>query len=185
MEGNILSKSSDNIADNRSFKTNIVLPFSMLKQKLTGQVQFNASYNHLYSFKNGFVRPTDRSANYWTRSYSAVVNYVPTERCNISIQGSYFPKTSTLIYTENKNMSMDLEMYYSFLKEKNLIVSATISDLFAKDNIRKSHFLDMHYHSTMENIGPTFLISIKLRLNKGQRVVEEYKDYTPGTSRLY
>ena len=185
MEGNILSKSSDNIADNRSFKTNIVLPFSMLKQKLTGQVQFNASYNHLYSFKNGFVRPTDRSANYWTRSYSAVVNYVPTERCNISIQGSYFPKTSTLIYTENKNMSMDLEMYYSFLKEKNLIVSATISDLFAKDNIRKSHFLDMHSHSTMENIGPTFLISIKLRLNKGQRVVEEYKDYTPGTSRLY
>ncbi len=182
--GDILVQSKDNIARLQAFRVNMVLPFAFFNRKLTGQIQANASYNTLRNFKNGFVAPTNRATNYWLHSYNAVINYSPTSRLNISLFGNVAPKQNTTLYSTQRNMNWDVEVYYSFLKNENLTLSLGGYNLFARDAMTTNYFLNNSYHSTFENNGPTFQVSLKLKLNKGQKVIEEYKDYIPDVSRM-
>lgn len=179
-----LIQSKNNIANEHYFRVNAVLPFALLRKKLTGQLQINTSYNKLLSIKNGFVLPEGRKPSYWETYYATVVNYFPTDRLNISVQGVYRPMFSATTYTKNKNMNLDIEMYYSFMKEKNLTLSLRALDIFAKDRAKCSYFLNNQHHSIMKELGPIFQISLKLKLNKGEKVIEEYKDYKPNISRF-
>lgn len=179
-----LIRSHNNIADNKAFRANIVLPYALFEKKITGQLQTNLSYNKLSNFKNNFILPSGRSAHYWATSFVANINYNPTDKLNFSIEGSYLPRQTATLYDNRSNFYLDLDFYYSFLKDKSLTLGLNASALFARDRVGTSYFLDNQYHTTTKNIGPFFRVSLKWRFNKGQRVVEEYQDYIPGTNRL-
>lgn len=183
-EGEYLIRSTENISDQRYFTMNAVLPFSFWGDKLMGQLQAKATYRKLHNFKNGFVPPIGRSASYWLHSYNANVSYSPTDRFTITLYGSYEPPYSSTMLETSWNTNWNLELYYSFLKERNLTLSLGAYNLLERDNIRTSYFLDYAENSKTFSMGPTLKVSLKYRLNKGQKVVEEYQDYTPNASRI-
>lgn len=183
-KGEYLIKSTENISDQQYFAVNALLPFSFWGDKLTGQLQAEGAHRKLYNFKHGFVPPLGRSTSYWSHSYNASVSYSPTVRVNVTLYGSYEPRYSSTLLESSWNTRWSLELYYSFLKERNLTLYLGAYDLFRRDNVYTSYFLDHAERSKVFSIGPSFKISLKYRLNKGQKVIEEYRDYTPNASRI-
>ena len=82
------------------------------------------------------------------------------------------------------NGSLDFELQYMMLKEKNLQLRLTLNDVFARDAKRVFYYVDGQYYSYQRHIGPIFRLSLKYVFNKGQRVVDEYRDYTPSNGSL-
>lgn len=182
--GQHLNSTYQNIGDKNRFNTYLVLPFQFYKKQFSGQLQVNLSYDKLHNFKNDFTLPINRQTAYWNVSTNANITYTPTQRLGVSIDGRYSPHYDTPLQHTDSNGSFDIELQYNMLKAKDLLLTLSASDLMLKDVKTTSYFDDSKYYTQKASLGPVFLVSLKLKLNKGQRVVEEYKDYTPDSSRL-
>ena len=184
VEQNAMVISKCNAADYHMFKTNIVLPFSFWGDRLTGQVQSNIYYKRMFGLRNGFQVPDGRKPYYWKTSFDAVVNYNPSDRFSLMLSARHVPKTKGTLFDANSVFTLNANASYSFLKEKNLMVSAYVNGLYGKDNDTYDYFLSNCYFTRKVYRGPQVGLSLKWRFNKGQNVGEEYRDYTPNTSRF-
>lgn len=184
LKGHSLYSTYQNIADKEAFRTNFTIPFQFYSRQISGQVQVDVSYDKMRNMKNGFILPQNRKDNYWNASINANIGYMPNERLGISIDGKYSPCYNSPLLHIDSNGSVDIEVQYNMLKEKNLTLTISARDLIQKDTKNTIYFGDSRYHTQKCSIGPIFLVSLKLKLNKGQKVVEEYRDYTPSSSRL-
>ena len=54
----------------------------------------------------------------------------------------------------------------------------------SSDRKRDSYFLDNYRYGYAKAKGPVFGVSVKLRINRGQNVVDEYRYRTPEMNRL-
>lgn len=183
-ENNYFIRSTKNISDHRYFTTNLVLPFSFFEDKLMGHFQANGTYAKSYNFRNNYMLPLGRPSSYWSHNYNINVNYSPTNRFTIALYGSYNPPFFGTMQDRSWNTSWNLELNYSFLKERNLTLFLGAYNIFEQDSMSKSYFLENTIYSKFFSIGPSIMISLKYRLNKGQKVIEEYRDYTPNSSRM-
>ena len=182
--GQHLSSTYQNIGDQRSFKVNMVLPYRFANKTVMGQVQLNLSYDKIYHFKNQFSLPAGRKDSYLNYNIHSNISYSPIDKICFSIDGNYSPNYRSSLMDVSANGSLDLELQYMMLREKNLQLRFSLSDLLARDAKRTFYYGDGHYFSRQERIGPIFLVSLKYVFNKGQRVVEEYRDYNPSNDRL-
>ena len=173
-----------NAADYHQFKMNAVLPFTFWSDVLTGQLQFNTSYKKMVNLKNGFQLPEGRKPYYWKSSFDAVVNYNPSDRLSVMLSARHIPELQGSLYTESRIFTMNANLAYSFLKEKNLTVSAYVNGLFGEDVDTSDYFLNNRYFTRSVYRGPQIGISLKWRLKKGQDIGEEYRAYSPNTSRF-
>lgn len=173
-----------NIADQRTFKTNIVIPYRFANSKILGQVQLNLTYDKLYNFKNEFALPSNRKVSYFNYNIHSNLSYSPTNRIFVSIDGNYYPSYKSTLMDAKENGSLDFEVQYLMLKEKNLQLRFTLNNIFAKDSKSIFYYNNGQYCSFSRNIGPIFRLSIKYVFNKGQRVVDEYHDYSPANNRF-
>lgn len=184
LEDGRLRHSVDNIADKRSYRANIVLPFALFKRKLTGQLQANVAYEQLINLRNGFTPPAGRATDYWVHNYSMFVRYAPTDRLSLSVMGRFFPNYSVTLESHPWRTRWEVDLEYSFPKEKNLTLYLSSYGLFDRDSWSTSYFLRGRYTRGVMYQGATVNLGLRLRLNKGQRVVEEYRDYRPDASRM-
>ena len=182
--GKHLSSTYQNIADLQTFKTNIVIPYRFADKKVMGQFQFNLAYDKLYNFKNQFSLPANRKCWYVNYNIHSNISYSPASRIYLSIDGNYYPTYKSSLMNAAANGSLDFELQYMMLKEKNLQLRLTLNDVFARDAKRVFYYVDGQYYSYQRHIGPIFRLSLKYVFNKGQRVVDEYRDYTPSNGRL-
>ena len=182
--GKHLSSTYQNIADQQTFKTNIVIPYRFADKKVMGQFQFNLAYDKLYNFKNQFSLPANRKCWYVNYNIHSNISYSPASRIYLSIDGNYYPTYKSSLMNAAANGSLDFELQYMMLKEKNLQLRLTLNDVFARDAKRVFYYVDGQYSSYQRHIGPIFRLSLKYVFNKGQRVVDEYRDYTPSNGRL-
>ncbi len=182
--GERLTESVDNIADRRLFRINAVVPFALLSRKLTGQLQATLGHNRFVHFSPGYTPPESRQTQYWTQTYAGSVQYEPSDRLTLSVQGQFTPRLTSLFVDTNRQLLVDLELYYALLRERNLILSLSLGNLFAHDTTRSAYFLDHRLWQRSDDYQPYVQVSLKLRLGKGQKVVDEYRSYTPGVSRM-
>lgn len=182
--GERLYHSIDNIGDNRSIRAYIALPFAFWGRKLMGQMQGNYQYNRLVNLRNGFTVPTGRETSYFTQRYSAYVSYTPIERLGFSVEGVLRPAQSTTLTSMPLYTSWEARLSYDFLRERNLTLTVSALNLGRTTSATTTYFLGNSYRISSLSPGPEFRVSLKFRLNKGQRVTEEYRDYRPSTSRL-
>ena len=181
-EGKRLVESMDNIAKRSFFTANVVLPFALMQKKLTGQLQANVDYSRLSDFTSQYQAPHGRAPRYWTHSYSASLEYTPNNRFSCYLQGELSPQQNTLFSSSSIQFSGSMELNYSLLKERNLVLSLSTYNLFSHPYSKVHFFLDNSFHTTNYSTEPYIQISMKLRLNKGQHVVDEYRSYTPVSS---
>ena len=160
------------------------MPFQFSGDRITGQIQGNVSYNELFAFKNGFQLPNKRNSEYWKASINTLVNYQATERLYISTDASWRPDTRTSKQDVDGFFNMGIRANYSFLKNRSLSLGVYVSGLFAKDYAITDYFLFDRQTVIDRELGPTIKFSLKWKFNKGQKVVEEYRDYIPKTSRF-
>ncbi len=182
--GQHLFSTYQNIADQKTFKVNMVIPYRFANKKVMGQVQFNLAYDKIYNFKKQFSLPANRKDSYMNYNIHSNISYSPTDRMYLSLDGNYYPTYNSSLMNVSANGSVDIELQYMVLKEKNLQLRFSINDLLARDSKRTFYYGEGHYFSSRRYIGPIFQLSIKYVFNKGQRVVEEYRDYNPSYDRL-
>ena len=174
----------ENAADLDYFYANVVLPFTFFNDKLTGQFQWGGSYRYLKNYKNGFEVPENRKSYSFRTSYNLMVNYKPNTRLNIMSSFNYVPKTEMTFSSLNRNFHMNIEADYSFLKDKNLTIGLSIKDCFNNDVVKESYFVSGESKVISSWRGPTAGITLRYKFNRGQNVVDEYRDYSPKTSRF-
>lgn len=174
-----------NYANMENYKIDMVLPFKILKGKLYGQVIGNFTYVKYKKFNNSFIPPKNRNKNYWLYNLAMSMQYDITDRFNMNLQIQYVPKRKALLYTSKDYGYAELGLVYSALKNKNLLLSLSISNPFNIANQHKDLFYSEHirneFHYTRGNI---INLSIRLRINRGQQVVNEYNEYTPNLTRM-
>lgn len=182
---NVLYQDVLNYADIDNYNVGLTLPFRFLKGKLYGQIVGNCIYADYRKFVNGYIPPEDRPTHYWVSSLSGSMNYDITDRLNFNLDAYYKFKTDGLDTHIGDWGNVDLNINYSFLKQKNLIVYLSADNLFDSQNrMRKIYFGDNFRQLKQYSNGPVFTLSVRLKFNKGQRVVDEYRDYQPDLSRL-
>lgn len=184
MTDDYMVMSKINAADYHMFYTNVVFPFTLFGNRLSGQFQFNASYKKLFDVRNGFQIPDGRKTGCWKTSYDAVINYSPTDRLAFMCSMKAVPETDATLYHSNGWVSLGADISYSLLRDKSMTVSCFVSDCFDRDRYNKNYFLSSHYLTGQYYRGPQIGISLRWRLKKGQNVDEEYRDYTPNTGRF-
>lgn len=182
--GNSLYSEYQNYADKKTFRSNMVIPFQFYGKKISGQFQINTVYDKICKTKNGFEIPYERKNAYWIIGTNTYVSYAPNNRLEISFDGSYNPYHNTSLQEYSSTASFDVETQYCMLKKKNLTLSLSVCDITFKDAKITNYFGNSKFFTIKEKIGPTVLLSVKFRFNKGQEVVNEYKDYNPNSSRL-
>lgn len=136
------------------------------------------------TLKKQFSLPANRKDSYMNYNIHSNISYSPTDRMYLSLDGNYYPTYNSSLMNVSANGSVDIELQYMVLKEKNLQLRFSINDLLARDSKRTFYYGEGHYFSSRRYIGPIFQLSIKYVFNKGQRVVEEYRDYNPSYDRL-
>lgn len=183
-DGKYLHSTYRNIADQQTFKLNLVVPFRFANKKVMGQIQLNLLHDKLYHFKDRFTLPDNREASCFHGSLHYTISYSPTERVDFSLDGNYHPTYQSPLMDTSANRSADIECQYAMLKNKNLLLRLTVNDLFAKDVQSTFYFTDGHYASRQCTIGPIFRLSLKYIFNKGQKVIDEYHDYIPSNTRF-
>lgn len=182
--GATLYRTVDNIADNRSMRAYIALPFAFAARTLTGQIQANYQHHRLVNLRNGFTIPEGRQSSYFIHNYTAYISYTPTQRLGISLEGTLNPKQTTTQYSSETYTQWGVQVSYDFLRARNLTLRLSAERLIETPRSSTTYFLGNSYRLSTLSTGPVFSISLKLRLNKGQHVIEEYRDYRPSTSRL-
>lgn len=101
---NKVIESIDNLTEKRAFRINLVLPFTFLKGKLTGEVQANVEHSRYCNFSDKFHIPQNRSVKYWNHSYVASLQHSPTNRLSLSLQAEFSPKQSSLLFEKKKTI---------------------------------------------------------------------------------
>lgn len=183
-ENNMLLQSYYNILDWKVFAVNVTLPFAALQRKLMGQVVIGAYHNSVMRTLNGFTLPTERPTHYWKYSFGTSINYAPSDRFSVLLDGSFTPRTSQTLIETAWDTGWSLEASYAFLQKKNLILSVRTYNVFDDNDVTTNYFLNNRYHLTSFSSSPVFEISLKLRLNRGQSVTDEYREYRPNASRM-
>lgn len=183
-ENNMLLQSYYNILDWKVFAVNVTLPFAALQRKLMGQVVIGAYHNSVMRTLNGFTLPIERPTHYWKYSFGTSINYAPSDRFSVLLDGSFTPRTSQTLIETAWDTGWSLEASYAFLQKKNLILSVRTYNVFDDNDVTTNYFLNNRYHLTSFSSSPVFEISLKLRLNRGQSVTDEYREYRPNASRM-
>jgi hypothetical protein len=174
-----------NNADLEKYTINLTLPYRILNGKLYGQFMGNWTYVTYKKFKNGYIPPANRKDNFWLNSYGFNMQYDVTDRLNFSCDAQYTPKQEALQYTLRKIAVVNMGVSYGFLKNKNLILGFNVANVFASaDSKEDEYFLDNYRYDYTHRRGPVCVLSLRLKLNKGQHVVDEYRDYQPDFSRM-
>ena len=174
-----------NYADLNRYSVGITLPYRFLNGKIFGQFIGYMGWNEYKNFKNGFELPPGRTPRLFNGNVRFNVQYDITDRLNFNMIARLDPYRSTLQVDTETSFSADLGVYYSLLQKKNLIVGFNVENLFNSSNVQQAvHFSDYHRYMYRQTKGPIFNFSLKLRINRGQHVVDEYKDRTPSMERM-
>lgn len=184
-ENGKLFQKYDNYVNRESYVINLNLPVRLLEGKFYAQLSSRWIYWRNNTFKNGYTVPVGRKKEYWTHSYHLNTTYDVSDRLNINADLQYTPYTYTLDYSRQEMVHVEAGIEYSLLKKKNLIIGFNIRNIFGKNDSKiNSYFIDNFRYTRSHNAGTVCAISLKLRLNKGQRVMNEYKAYNPDLERM-
>ncbi len=174
-----------NYADVENYKISLNLPFRLFQGKLYGQLLGNCTYVNHKKFFNGYVPPVGRKDNYWLQNYSVSMSYDIAERFNFNAYFQYSPAKNALYYHTCPRTDAEAGISYQFLKKKNLILYFNVGNIFDSNDIKENiYFMDNFRTNVIRRHGPVFTLSVRLKLDKGQKVIEQYKDYMPNVSRM-
>ena len=182
---NILYQDYLNYANLENYNISLSLPFRLLKGKLYGQFMGYETYVKYKKFLNDYIPPADRHKAFWLQNYNFTMSYDITDRLNFNADADYSPNHDALYCYTYSSANIDANINYSFLKKKNLILYFDVRNMFdSNDSKQKKYFgNNFRYNGTHRN-GPVFTLSVRLKLDKGQKVTEEYRDYTTDVSRI-
>jgi hypothetical protein len=156
-----------------------------MRGKLYGQIIGNFTFFKHHKFKNDFIVPFGRNLQYYIYDFKANFQYDVTDRFSLNSILQYTPEKNTLLTRTYSVKTIDFNLTYSLLKDKNLIFGLEVLNMFSSSDLRQDiFFLENFRHQYNYRKGPVFIFSVKLRLNKGQKVVEEYKNVSPDFNRL-
>lgn len=182
---NTLISSFDNIFNADIISANIVLPFEFYEKKLFGQIQAYVSFTKYSEPKSNYIDFQNSSKlRNWRHNYNFNLNYVPFSRLSIAFDGNIQPKYRTIVSSRTFNFQWDFNISYAALKEQNLIFGLNIERNYSRDRLDRYFFANQTYLNKIENNGMNFRFSIKYVFNKGQKVVNEYRSYTPNMDRF-
>lgn len=174
-----------NYADIDNYSAHITLPYRFMRGKLYGQIIGNFTFVKHHKFKNDFIVPFGRNLQYYIYDFKANFQYDVTDRFSLNSILQYTPEKNTLLTRTYSVKTIDFNLTYSLLKDKNLIFGLEVLNMFSSSDLRQDiFFLENFRHQYNYRKGPVFIFSVKLRLNKGQKVVEEYKNVSPDFNRL-
>jgi len=174
-----------NCTDVNLYSINMVLPYRFLEGNLYGQFIGYIGWREYKNFKNGFEPPTGRADHFFNGNVRANLMYNITDRLSCDAIARWDPPTKRIQTTTKRSFAFDFGCWYSLLREKNLIVGFSANNLFnSSDRKRDIYFLDNYRYGYTKVKGPIFAVSVKLRINRGQNVVDEYRYRTPEMKRL-
>ena len=180
----VLIHSYRNGFDANAFNCNIIMPFEFFNQKINGQMQAYVSYTKYQERNNDGASLHEGRSSFWRHYYSLNLNYCPISRLIFSFDANLSPKYRNITISRSFNLSLDLNVSYAFLKEKNLTVGLNIERLNSRDPITKNYLGDLTYINRSINNGTNIRFSIKYVFNRGQKVTNEYNPYHPNTQRF-
>lgn len=174
-----------NYADLNRYYIGITLPYRFLNGKLYGQLMGTIRWEEYRNFKNNFELPEGRKSRFFNSNIRFNLLYDITDRLSSNFIARIDPNYKNIQVETKTVYNIDLGFYYSFLAKKNLILGLNASNLFnSADSKQDIYFLDNFRHSYNRIKGPVFNISLKLRINKGQNVMDEYQNKTPAIERM-
>ncbi len=174
-----------NYGDVDHYSTHITLPYRFMHGKLYGQIIGNFTFVKHHKLKKDFIVPLGRNLQYYLYDFKANFQYDVTGRLSLNSILQYIPEKNTLLTKTYSVKTVDFGLTYSLLKEKNLILGLEVLNMFSSSDLKQDiFFLENFRHEYNYRKGPVFIFSVRLRLNKGQKVVEEYRNVTPDFNRL-
>jgi hypothetical protein len=174
-----------NYVNLENYNISLSIPFKLLKDKLYGQASGRWTYVNNKTFINDFTPPVGRKTKYWINSYNFSMSYDITDRLNINTYISYKPKFESMQNYTYSYTDTEASISYGFCNKKNLFLEFSISNILDSRDIKHNiYFANNVRCVNIQRNGPIFNLSLRLKLNKGEKITDEYKEYSPNISRL-
>jgi hypothetical protein len=125
-----------NAVDSRTFGASVSTPFSMLKEKLQGNINFSAKTGEYMNERNGYVLPARRIRPQSVK-LSGFFNYQLTPAIGITSNVLYSAINRALQTEYTPYATLDLGVNMNLLKSKRLSASLNVADVF---NSKKSRY---------------------------------------------
>jgi len=184
----IVYRKSANVADGYFLQANLGFPFKLLNGRIYGQVAGLVNYNHYTSLNDYYGIEYGRCKNPLTSNLTFYFSYDVTDRLNFNTNLKYVFECSDLQEVKHSRFGCDMAISYSFLLAKQLTVSLECKNLFDTNNAVTDIFYGSGYAytKTLSSVlhGPRVQLSLKYSILKGRNVINEYRDYSPDTSRM-
>lgn len=174
-----------NYVNLENYNISLSIPFRLLKDKLYGQLSGRWTYVNNKKFLHDFTPPTGRKNSYWINSYNFSMSYNITNRLNFNTYINYFPRHESVQNYTYSALDTEAGLSYSFCKKKNLIFEFNVNNIFdSNDKKRNIYFAENFRNINVLRNGPVFYFTLCLKLDKGEKVIEEYREYTPNINRM-
>ena len=167
-----------NYADANSLYFRISTPYRLIKDKITGNINFETTYYDLINFKNNYNPLENRGSSYWQFSVKGSINYTITKRLNAYIWFQYIPSIKKPHETINERWSMDAGISYQWGDSDRFVISIDAEDLF---NTFVYDITD-YYNEMVSNIFTKYnnrliMLTFSIKFNRGEHVSNQAIDY--------
>jgi hypothetical protein len=174
-----------NYADLERYYITLNVPYRFLDGKIYGQLVSTIHWADYKNFRNGYELPRGRDTRFFTGNMRINFQYDITERLNFNAAFKLDPTYRNIPSTRRSTYRLDMGVSYALLPKKNLILDFSVANVLNSENSQvDNYFLDNYSYAWRQVKGPVYKFSLKFRLNKGQRVMDEYRNNTPAIERM-
>ncbi len=179
-EDNYRYSTSCNLSDFISYIANLSVPFSFLNNKLRGSLNLSGRYNRFYNFMGGIDEDYLYGKTNWQSNGNLYVGYDINSRFGFYLNPYYYTTVKRLQRSNKGYASMNLGAQYNILKDKSLVLSVTVDDLFNQERISSKIFygnrsVDYYAWPSSQNIMVTLSYTLKHN-SKGIKVNRNAND---------
>ena len=173
-----------NYADQHNISSSISIPFEFFDKKLSGKIEPRLAYSWYSNGQNNFIIPENRNRSFSNR-VQVSLQYEFHERFSVYAWGQLIGKRKHPQYTIEKKETLDVGMFYTGLKNKNLTISLDINNIFdTNDEIKHLYFGGTTKHIRFSPESRNIKLSVLFKFSGGKKVEDKAKGNMSDISRF-
>jgi hypothetical protein len=184
MEDDLTEYRYINYADQHNLAATIGIPFEFFDKTLSGKIEPRFTYSWYSNSQNYFIIPENRNGSFSNR-VQVSLQYEFHERFSVYAWGQVTGERTLPQYTIEAKETLDLGMFYTGLKDKNLTISLDVENIFdTSDEIKHLYYGGTTKHTRFSPEFRNIKLSVLYKFSGGKKVEDKAKGNMGDVSRF-